>query len=78
MFGDSPCGTTHSTVAGSSSMFGWATLVTSCWLAGVKGAQRLGLVGLTLPVQQLIQYLKSKKEKWIGKTKSGERKSRKT
>lgn len=66
MFGDTPCGPTPSTVA-SGSMFGWAALAASCWLAGVEGAQSLGLVGLTLPVQQLIEYLRSGREIWTGK-----------
>lgn len=67
MFGDTPCGPTHPTVAGGS-MFGWAALAASCWLAGVEGAQGLGLVGLTLSVQQLIQYLK------MGQGRESERK----
>lgn len=57
VFGDAPRGSAHPAVAGGS-MFGWAALAASCRLAGVEGAQGLGLVGLTLPVQQLIQYLR--------------------
>lgn len=51
MFGDPPSGP-------GSDVFGRTPLATSCWLAGVKGAESLRLVGLTLPVQQLIQYLR--------------------
>lgn len=58
MFGDAPRGTAHAAVAGGR-VFGRATLAAGCWLAGVEGAQGLGLVGLTLPVQQLIQYLRT-------------------
>lgn len=57
MFGDAPGSPAYPTVAGSS-VFRWAALAASCWLAGVKGAESLGLVGLTLSVQQLIQDLR--------------------
>lgn len=57
MFGDAPGGTADPTVAGGS-VFGRAALAASCWLARVEGAEGLGLVGLTLSVQQLIQDLK--------------------
>lgn len=57
MFGDAPGRPAHPTVAGGS-VLGWAALAASCWLTGVEGAESLGLVGLTLSVQQLIQDLR--------------------
>lgn len=63
VFGDAPCGTTHTTVGHRSGVLGRAALAASCWLAGVEGAQSLGLVSLALSVQQLIQYLGQKSKR---------------
>lgn len=65
MFGDAPRGAAHSTVGRRSSVFGRAALAASCWLTGVEGAQSLGLVSLTLSVQQLIQYLRQKSRRHV-------------
>lgn len=63
VFGDAPCGTTHTTVGHCSGVFGRAALAASCWLTGVERAQSLGLVSLALSVQQLIQYLGQKRRR---------------
>lgn len=57
VFGDSPRGPANPTVV-NNRMFWWAALTSRCWFAWVEGAQSLGLVSLTFPVQQLIQNLK--------------------
>lgn len=62
VFGDSPRGPANPTVV-NNRMFWWAALTSRCWFAWVEGAQSLGLVSLTFPVQQLIQNLKTK-EGW--------------
>lgn len=61
VLGDAPRGPGHGAAA-AEVVFGGAALAGSCRLAGVEGAQGLGLVGLTLPVQQFIQDLRRKEQ----------------
>ena len=55
MFGDAPSG--GSAAGPVRGVLGGASLAAGGRLAGVEGAQGLGLVGLALPVQQLVQDL---------------------
>lgn len=57
MFGH-PSGGTSVSVSSVGSVLGRAPLAAGSWLAGVEGAQGLGLVGLALSVQQLVQDLR--------------------
>ena len=59
MFGDAPRCSPKRTVA-AAGVLGRAALAACGGFAGVKRAKRLGLVGLALPVQQLVQDLRQK------------------
>lgn len=61
MFGDAPRSTSNPTVTGCG-VFGWAALAARGRFTGVEGAQSLGLMGLALPVQQLVQDLRKTRQ----------------